>query len=78
MSDRPSLIQQVSTITGCNDFQASLVLERCNWDMERAVNSFFDDPPPEVSRATLAIISHQDRLLTLISTLTSDNSYRSR
>ncbi|KAJ1593900.1 hypothetical protein NDA11_006588 [Ustilago hordei] len=46
MSDRPSLIQQVSAITGCNDFQATLVLERSNWDTERAVNFFFDDPPP--------------------------------
>ncbi|SAM85833.1 uncharacterized protein UBRO_07183 [Ustilago bromivora] len=51
MSDRPSLIQQVSAITGCNDFQATLVLERCNWDTERAVNSFFDDPPPVKSTA---------------------------
>ena len=49
MTDRASLIQQVSAITGCNDFQAGLVLERSNWDTERAVNSFFDDPPPEVS-----------------------------
>lgn len=49
MTDRASLIQQVSAITGCNEFQAGLVLERSNWDTERAVNSFFDDPPPEVS-----------------------------
>lgn len=49
MSDRPALVQQVTAITGCNDLQAEVVLERCNWDMERAVNSYFDDPPPEVS-----------------------------
>ncbi|SPO23960.1 uncharacterized protein UTRI_03503_B [Ustilago trichophora] len=47
MSDRPALVQQVTAITGCNDLQAEVVLERCNWDMERAVNSYFDDPPPE-------------------------------
>ena len=49
MVDRPALIQQVTAFTGCNALQAEVVLERCNWDMERAVNSFFDDPPPEVS-----------------------------
>ncbi|CBQ69433.1 conserved hypothetical protein [Sporisorium reilianum SRZ2] len=47
MADRPSLIQQVSSITGCNDYQAETVLERSNWDVERAMNSYFDDPPPE-------------------------------
>ncbi|TKY88572.1 hypothetical protein EX895_002561 [Sporisorium graminicola] len=47
MVDRPSLIQQVSSITGCNDYQAETVLERSNWDVERAMNAFFDDPPPE-------------------------------
>ncbi|SNX86402.1 uncharacterized protein MEPE_05111 [Melanopsichium pennsylvanicum] len=47
MSDRSSLIQQICVITDCNDYQASLVLERSNWDVERAMNSFFDDPPPK-------------------------------
>ncbi|KAJ9474413.1 hypothetical protein PHBOTO_004484 [Pseudozyma hubeiensis] len=47
MADRPSLIQQVSSITGCNEYQAETVLERSNWDVERAMNSYFDDPPPE-------------------------------
>ncbi|CDU25062.1 uncharacterized protein SPSC_04896 [Sporisorium scitamineum] len=45
--DRPFLIQQVSSITGCNDYQAETVLERSNWDVERAMNAYFDDPPPE-------------------------------
>lgn len=49
MAERSSLIQQVSSITGCNHYQAQTVLERSNWNAERAMNSYFDDPPPEVS-----------------------------
>lgn len=59
MVDRPSLIQQVSSITGCNDYQAETVLERSNWDVERAMNAFFDDPPPEVS-PFFAQVLHSD------------------
>lgn len=47
MAERSSLIQQVSSITGCNHYQAQTVLERSNWNAERAMNSYFDDPPPE-------------------------------
>ncbi|SPO24235.1 uncharacterized protein UTRI_03503 [Ustilago trichophora] len=61
MSDRPALVQQVTAITGCNDLQAEVVLERCNWDVERAVNSYFDDPPPEstIQNASTAVVPFQ-------------------
>lgn len=50
MVDRAALKQQVQAITACNDYQAQVVLERSNWELERAIDSYFDNQPPEVSR----------------------------
>lgn len=49
ISDPQESILQLTAITGCNDYQAEVVLKRCDWDINVAVNSYFDNPPPEVS-----------------------------
>ena len=40
MAERSSLIQQVSSITGCNHYQAQTVLERSNWNQTEAAEQF--------------------------------------
>lgn len=72
MADRPPLIEQVASITGCNHYQAETVLGRSNWDFERAVNSYFDDPPPEVSPPFTQMPSSSDSNESAQLTLFSD------